>query len=282
MIVERFDAMGTWVEVRAETDAGQLKARDLFTSMEARFSRFIESSELNAVNAADTDEVVLSAEFAEILAAAADLLLRTAGLVDPAIGGRVIGWGYDRSFDELAGMAALPPTSHIAATWRLVGTTLRRRPGTRFDFGGLAKGWTADRAVEAGYASVVSAGGDVRSSEPTTTVDIVDPWGRSAAHVALGVGGLATSSVARRRWDTAAGPAHHIIDPRHGDPAVTPILSASVIAATAVEAEAGAKAVLILGAEGLAWAERQPWIRSAVAVWHDGTVYATPGVELAA
>jgi thiamine biosynthesis lipoprotein len=81
---------------------------------------------------------------------------------------------------------------------------------------------------------------------------------------------------------THDGPAHHLIDPRSGNPAMTPIISATVIAATAVEAEAGAKAVLIRGATGLAWAAATSWIRSAVAVWHDGNVYATPGVEVAA
>ena len=40
--------------------------------------------------------------------------------------------------------------------------------------------------------------------------------------------------------------------------------------------------VLILGESGLSWAARQPWIRSALAVWYDGNVFATPGVELAA
>ena len=67
--------------------------------------------------------------------------------------------------------------------------------------------------------------------------------------------------------------AHHIIDPRTMRPAITPVVSASVITETAAEAEAGAKAVLILGADGLKWADSQPWIRQAVVVWHDGSVY---------
>jgi thiamine biosynthesis lipoprotein len=179
-------------------------------------------------------------------------------------------------------MGRAPVVATPPVPWGLDGRTLYRTAGTRFDLGGIVKGWTADRAVEAGLAEVVSAGGDVRSADPATIVDIVDPWGESAVRLALGVGGLATSSTGRRRWVTSDGPAHHLIDPRTGDPAATPVVSASVTAETAVEAEAGAKAVLILGASGVAWAARQPWIRSAVVVWHDGKVYATPGVEVAA
>ena len=65
-------------------------------------------------------------------------------------------------------------------------------------------------------------------------------------------------------------------------PAASPIFSATVTAATAVEAEAGAKAVLLHGESGLAWAEQQDWIDAALVVWHDGNVYATTGLEMAA
>jgi thiamine biosynthesis lipoprotein ApbE len=65
-------------------------------------------------------------------------------------------------------------------------------------------------------------------------------------------------------------------------PVETPIVSATVVAETATEAEAGAKAVLILGVEGLAWAATQPWISGALAFWEDGSVYATPGLGLVA
>ena len=58
-------------------------------------------------------------------------------------------------------------------------------------------------------------------------------------------------------------------------PASTPVVSATVVADTAVEAEAGAKAVVLMGVNGLAWADQQDWIRQAAVIWHDGTVYGT-------
>ena len=68
---------------------------------------------------------------------------------------------------------------------------------------------------------------------------------------------------------------HHLVDPRSMRPADTPVLSASAVAATATAAEAAAKAILLMGVDGLAWADGQSWIRNAIAVWHDGNVYGT-------
>ena len=74
----------------------------------------------------------------------------------------------------------------------------------------------------------------------------------------------------------------HLIDPRTMAPIETPILSASVLVSSALEAEAGAKTVLLRGEGGLAWAAETAWVDAAVVVWHDGSVYATPGIEVAA
>ncbi len=129
---------------------------------------------------------------------------------------------------------------------------------------------------------VASAGGDVRSSDPEATVEIVDPWDATATTIHLGVGALATSSVSRRRWTVGGVEANHLIDPRTMRPTSSPVLSATAITATAVEAEAAAKTILLRGADGLAWADRQSWISAALVVWNDGTVYSTTGLEIAA
>jgi thiamine biosynthesis lipoprotein ApbE len=66
------------------------------------------------------------------------------------------------------------------------------------------------------------------------------------------------------------------------EPVNTPVISATVLADSAVDAEAGAKAVLLLGADGLAWAAEQIWMFAALVIWRDGSVFATPGLEVAA
>ena len=68
--------------------------------------------------------------------------------------------------------------------------------------------------------------------------------------------GVATSGKDRRRWSQNGALRHHIIDPKTGLPAETDVMTATIIASTAMEAEAAAKAVLIMsGEEGLKWIE---------------------------
>lgn len=273
-----FRAMGTDVTAIG-ADPGEVA--NWFAAAEAVFSRFLPDSELSHLNASAEPTVAVSDQMARCLAAAQDLRDRTAGLVDPAVGGALIEWGYDRTFLEVVDHDGPGPSLDIGQ-WSIDGNIVTRHPGTRLDLGGIAKGWTCDGAVVRGLGDVVSAGGDVRSVHPETVVEIEDPWGEIVARVLLGMGGLATSSTTRRRWKAGGIEAHHIIDPRRLAPAVSPVYSATVTAATAVAAEAGAKAVLLHGEHGLAWAEQQDWISAALVAWHDGNVYATQGLEMAA
>jgi thiamine biosynthesis lipoprotein ApbE len=278
MIEVEFRSMGTRI-VAVGNDPGQVEP--FFAEAETVFSRFEPASELSLLNGDPASSVEVSVELAACLHAAADLRHRTDGLIDPAVGNAVIAWGYDRTFTEVEDRNEVGPIGDVG-DWTIAGNIVSRRPGTRLDLGGIAKGWTADRAVSTGLADVVSAGGDVRSNLAETTVSILDPWGEIAATVRLGLGGLATSSSTRRRWQVGDVFAHHIIDPRRLAPATSPVFSATVTAATAVEAEAGAKAVLLHGEHGLVWAGQQDWITAALVIWHDGSVFATTGWEMAA
>jgi thiamine biosynthesis lipoprotein len=275
--------MGTDVIVVA-TSSGEIEAtRRLFDDHEQRFTRFVATSELSWLNSQPGGRVEVSPQLARLLSRAAEIRALTNGLVDPAVGQSVIDWGYHASFETVAGLTAAPATPQPTAAWSITGRTVARPTGLRFDLGGLAKGWTCDVAVESGRAQLVSAGGDIRSATRDAIAELEDPLQPgSATRVAIGIGALATSSKARRRWAVGDQVAHHIIDPRTGHPAVTPIITASVTARTAIEAEAAAKVVLISGVTGLEWADRQPWIRGALACWDTGAIYATGSMELAA
>jgi thiamine biosynthesis lipoprotein len=281
MIHGSFPAMGTTIEVVATDAKGYAATQSLFTRVERRLSRFLSDSELTRVNQDLSHVVTVSPVLARVLACAADLRRRTGGLVDPAVGAAVVAWGYDRTFDEVDDLPT-EPEPRLAGDWDIEGTRLTRTPGTRLDLGGIGKGWTADEAVDTGRALLVSAGGDVRSALPAARVEVQDPWGDAPATVALSPGGLATSSVTRRSWRAGNRPVHHLIDPATGAPATSPVLAATTRCPTAVESEAAAKAVLLHGDFGLAWADDQPWIDAAMVVWHTGSVFATPGWELVA
>ena len=92
--------MGTTVWV----DGGSAEAvASWFEEVEACCSRFRDDSELSRLNAHPPGWVDVSPLLAGLLTASAEMLRRTGGLVDPAVGAAVQGWGYDRSF-ELVGI----------------------------------------------------------------------------------------------------------------------------------------------------------------------------------
>ena len=75
--------------------------------------------------------------------------------------------------------------------------------------------------------------------------------------VSIETGGLATSSTGIRRWETAQGPVHHLLDPRTGRPAVSPWTQVSVAADSCVDANVASTAAIVLGSSAPAWLERR-------------------------
>lgn len=175
-----------------------------------------------------------------------------------------------------------------ATDWRAIrldpaGRTVTLPAGMRLDLGGSAKGWAADQAARrlaVTAPALVDAGGDIAVSGPMPDGDrwpiaVADPRLPDArlAILWLGRGGVATSGTDVHRWQRDGRWQHHVIDPRTGAPAATDLLSATVVARSAVEAEAAAKAALILGRRaGMAWIERHPFL-SGMLVGLDGAVH---------
>ena len=190
----------------------------------------------------------------------------TGGRFDPTVLDALEAAGYDRSFDQLPagrhGTAdnrpALGPAPGLAAI--RIDTeagTVTLPVGTRVDPGGIAKGYAADLLcadLRAGGAvgACVNIGGDLRVSGTSPrggpwAVAVPHPHGGEAATLELSDGAAATSSPLQRAWHAAGRPAHHLIDPRTGQPADTGILQATVVAGEAWRAEVAAKAAFLAG-----------------------------------
>ena len=97
-------------------------------------------------------------------------------------------------------------------------------------------------------------GGDIavfghRCDGQSWVIAVDDPTepGADLAVIQMERGAVATSSRVRRRWVSDGLDAHHLIDPRTGRPAITDLLSVSVVASSAMWAEVYAKAALIAG-----------------------------------
>lgn len=246
-----FRSMGC--EIALPYGAPLAEVRALFDERDARFSRFRSSSELNRVNAAPLGLTLVSEEFASMLSLALDAARATDGLVSPCVGGALIGAGYDRDFACLPsdGAAAQPAPIHPWTTVSLRGPGLLRTAPVILDLNGVVKGRTVDDALALAGRGWVSAGGDVATLEPL----VVGLPGGGA--VTLHGGGLATSSVARRRWRAGGVWQHHLIDPRTGRPADGPWRDVTVVAASCLAADVAAKAALLLGDRGPAWLEER-------------------------
>jgi FAD:protein FMN transferase len=257
-----------------EASAALAEVPAWFVEWEHSLSRFDPASELNALNAHSGEWVLVSETVWQVLQAALQAASASNGLVRPDLLKALEAAGYTQSFETIQEQASGPYYFDSArqADWEMIQLDAPQRAvrlpaGLMLDFGGVAKGWCADMAVSRlsqWGPALVDAGGDVAVAGVPRQwggwpVEVSSPFGSSVPGQTLCLvgGGVATSGRDYRHWKNSAGAEqHHLIDPRTGQPAVTDVLTATVIAANARQAETGAKAAFLLGSKaGLAWLE---------------------------
>lgn len=232
-------------------------------AVEMACSRFRDDSELSRLRPVAGRPVRLSPLLADLVAAALWAAEHSDGDVDPTVGQALSDLGYDRSFPELpVYRAPMPLVVAPAPGWRqlrLDGQDLAMPLGLRLDLGATAKAFTADRcarlvAGECGGGVLVSVGGDIATAGPAPEggwrVLVQDGPAEPACTVAIAAGtALATSSTISRRWRSGGRVLHHILDPRTCQPATPVWRTASVAAATCLEANTASTAALVRGHE---------------------------------
>jgi thiamine biosynthesis lipoprotein len=250
MLRRTFRAMGTEVELLLDAPAGERAERALdraeseFERFEQVMSRFRDDSELSGLNRDGRIEGA-SPDLVRVLELALAARERTGGRFDPTVHDAVVAAGYDRTFADVPAEAPGPAPSPApcGGAVRVDGSTIELGPGTRLDLGGIGKGYAVDRVAEllalAGPC-LVNAGGDLAVRGGTWPVGVTDE-----ITLELTRGGIATSGRDRRHWRVADTEMHHLIDPSTGRPAAGDLVSVTVVADSAANAEVLAKAAFL-------------------------------------
>jgi len=275
-----FAALGSTAVVAAQhgdrVEVARRAVEEVVAVFDQACSRFREDSEVECLNRAAGETVAVSPVLLDALAAALRAAELTDGDVDPTVGEALIALGYDREFDELSPGSAPRSAVRIASVpgWRTIQVdracgTARLGRGVRVDLGATAKALAADRAAAgasdaAGCGVLVSLGGDVAvaGAAPAegwrirVTDDHRADISAPGQWISILSGGLATSSTMVRRWENAEGSAHHLVDPRTGRSVNSFWRTASVTAASCLDANIASTATIIRGERAL------PWLRS--------------------
>jgi thiamine biosynthesis lipoprotein len=305
LVEEKYTIMATSTSIHVcvpPSSGAESRARAAITScvswlreVEACLTRFQSQSELCRLNRAAGSWVTVSPLLFEVLEESLAAATESDGLFDPTLLSLLEALGYDRDFKTIAHREAggspvvewrVPHRSPLTGAWRRIQLDTRRRRvrlplGGKLDFGGIAKGWAADRALDRFFGDIpdvlINIGGDMRARGGTPEGM---PWPigigsrpAQADHpetietvVTLGSGGLATSGAADRWWYRAGERQHHLLDPRTGQPArlwidapettdsaegssgrSVMLAAATALAPTSAHAEVAAKVALLRG-----------------------------------
>jgi len=266
--------MGTLAELQvAHPDQGAAQAAiDAALAellwVESAMTRFRPDSDIGRANlGAKRDAIAIGPATALVIAAGLRWAEASAGRFDPALGAASDLWDVLNRTTPPA-----PPAVRRLADrqlWRKVELGhFRGRPVVRFDdpdlrldLGGIAKGYAIDRAAAAlrtrGIRSaIVTVGGDLLALGGSPRggpwqVGIRSPHERAALAATLEVRdrAVATSGDYERFFQWHGVRYHHLIDPDTAAPRRTPVHSTTVVAASAIEADAAATTVFGLPRE---------------------------------
>jgi len=271
----RFRALGTYVHLATTADLARAVelADAVLAEVDRTCSRFRPDSDLSIANARAGRWTEVDPLLAAAVGVALDAAHESDGLVDPCLGNQLVEIGYDAdlAFVLARGDApAVPPASARPDAWREVrvdhGGAVFVPAGVQLDLGATAKAWASDLLAVAivdalGGDVLVSLGGDIRiagagnrvwpvlvTEHPDGASDELPPEG-----VTLDRGGLATSSIAVRRWTAGGVAQHHLIDPATGRPVTPYWRTVTATGPTCVAANVASTAAVVRGARAESW-----------------------------
>ena len=268
--------MGTAVECQAfhaVPRQARQAVRSAFAAVEQvdrDMSLYRSESDVGRLNRlAGQEEMPIHDSTAAVLRESLSVAAASQGALDVTISPLLAQWGFHSVRQEAPGPRQLEAALALV-DYRHVhfdganGTVRLARPGMQLDFGGIAKGYAVDQAVESlrhcgVHQGMVNAGGDLRllghhPDGAPWVVGVQHPLVPARLLLALSLnGGAVATSGNYLRYRVYNGQRYgHLLHPQRGYPADT-ALSMTVIAPTAMRADALATAALVMGHDGLTW-----------------------------
>ncbi len=255
-----------------------LTALEQLDRIENLLSVYRPNSDIARLNhAAGQGPVQVADETIEVLARAVELSVLTCGAFDVTAGPLVDAWGFTKRRGQKPSAAA------IAAALEIVGYQKLRidvdaksvellQTGMTVNLGAIGKGFALDRIadllrsggasdflVHGGNSSVLAAGDDVPGSDSGWKVAIEHPRipRQRVGGLVLKNQSLGTSGSGKQFFHHQGKRLGHVIDPRTGWPAGE-MLSLTVVCASAVDADALATGLFVMGMED-AVARSESW-----------------------
>lgn len=234
---------GTEIELKL-AGASEAQAREIFQRADARLASWHrrwhawQPSELTALNRqlADGATVQVPTDLAGLLRRSRHYAGQSDGLFNPGLGQRLAAWGFQQADPTAARPApqAVDPLTlpHMEAL-RIDGDQIHSaNPALQLDLGGIAKGYALNvlladlRTADLGGA-LVNLGGDIgvlgdfhgRPWKIGVLAGGADSPPLAALTLASGEMAFSSGTYARAHDTGDGGRAHHILDPRTGNPA---------------------------------------------------------------
>lgn len=274
----------------------------------ALFSHWDPRSELARFNAAPTGFWAMSEPFWIVLNQALDLADDTDGAVDPTLGALVDLWGFGppgpRPLNSFGDAPTLPWEEEVAEArgrsgWGALrlnrdARAVQQPGGLKLDLSGIAKGHAVDRVSDrladlGAVSHLVEIGGELRGRgvKPDARpwwVELQQAPGSPAPRTVAALFDLAvaTSGDWIRAFETYGRTYSHTIDGRTGRPVDNGVASVTVLADTAMYADAMATALTVMGPqEGPAFAAEMKIAAAFVVRGSDGlTEIVTPAFQV--
>jgi thiamine biosynthesis lipoprotein len=273
------------VSIAGEATAAGLEALDLVQALEAQLSFFKPDSDLSEINQFAGDAAVeVEPRLFELLRWALQLGRETGGAYDLTAAPLWEAWGFARREGAIpTPEQLLAAKSKVGQEWielDAAGKTIHfLRPGMRLNLGSIGKGYAVDRAVghlisagvsdflvHGGYSSVAARGSAAGTSQAAWKIGIKDPLRDDLrlGQIELRDRALGTSGSQFQSFRHKGHRYGHILDPRTGWPAEG-VLSATVLAPTAAEADALSTAFYVMGADAaLNYCRQHPTIAALI------------------